>query len=227
MITAKTIEKYRYFTTGTGDIWMLVSVETVKIARVERLADRPDAATADCAEIVVGQPTEFVPVPLPDIPAVEVDFHDEQLSSEYPPDFYIEKPAASKPEPKRAGRNSTTGIKGVSRSGKKFRATATVNGKTKGLGTFTTPELAAAAVADHDRRMADTHRLRRIPAGQSAEPQTRPAGEVLWQCNKCGRDQHAPQRPVACGNCGDTSFSRVANPFGRRDLDNCSESPDE
>lgn len=37
MITEKTIRKHRYFTTGAGDMWILRSVETCRLATFERI----------------------------------------------------------------------------------------------------------------------------------------------------------------------------------------------
>jgi len=211
MITEKTIEKHRYFTTGDDDMWLLQSVETRRVATFIRI-DKPAEGTFGRQEVQLGCETSsrLVPVPVPeargmsdearaarDKPAANTGKPDRKKRNQVDPVDPVEKPRNRKPY--RRGKPSPTGYVGVhiKQSATKGTRYIAVSPKNKYLGTYDSPELAAAARAEDLGDAAEAGRLRKLAAKKKKDARRATSDEK--SLSRAKSSEPTKDEPAAAG----------------------------
>ena len=219
MITEKAIEKHKYFTTGNGDMWIVGSIETVKVVQLHRIDQYGQGGVTDVADITLGSGRckEFNPVTLPTRPAARPLYAVEDSKTEpVGPVNPVEKQKNSSSSAKKTkGRPSRTGYVGVQirstkRKGDRYYATVTESGKTKRIGetSYDSAELAAAARADYLGDEVGAARLRKLAEQKAAVAEFDGAdGPVVYDCDSCGASYD--DRPDQCPKCSGFAFSEI------------------
>lgn len=135
------------------------------------------------------------------------------------------------PDRPTSGRTSKSGYKGVHYVPRNRRWRASPwdreDKRIKNIGTYESPELAAAAVQEFIGNHTEARRLRDLTAPSETSPDhvatapLVPADKVgtVWECNRCGKRWAVAARPGICAACGFQVFVKVnRDGSGRFDL---------